>query len=60
MSNTERLKQGGLGKNNFCLVIKKPGLLFNEQFESQGQTIGGGRRSQRVEIGVTVHLENGV
>lgn len=40
MSNTtERLKQGGLGKNNFCLVIKKPGLLFSEQFESQGQKL---------------------
>ena len=32
-------KTGKAGKKHFCLVIKKPGLLFNEQYESQGQKL---------------------
>ena len=30
-------KTGRAGKKHFCLVIKKPGLLFNEQYELYGQ-----------------------
>ena len=32
-------KTGRTGIKHFCLVIKNPGLLFNEQFESQGQKL---------------------
>lgn len=32
-------KTGRTGKKHFCLVINNPGLLFNEQFESQGQKL---------------------